>query len=299
MNKVIVATLMTLVGCSQPYIESPIVYQVRQITTEKEIPKQINVAKKISFELSDLCDTELYEKEFNLRVYIQPSEKLWDYHEFRDEIFNYVDSFFRQHNINFNIEYTKEQLQNSFTSPDTKSLEIFDSSKGMEERFYALLPNELRDREFGDAKGYAATQVGVALIDGGWEEFREYLDSDELRKRFEDKNKDMTVKEYILRSNANNITHELLHCMGLWHPYTFHPTLVQADEKDIPNIMSFYPPKFSDDLPLGAKLTKLQQKVLHSYLAGNNTYKAFFSCDNDLDIFLRKISVDNPIIKMK
>ena len=200
--------------------------------------------ERISHKLEDLCDTEVDWKDIKINVHIEPSEILWDYHKYKDEIFEYVKGFFKEQKINCEIGYSNKKFE-GFDKSNEFGLEIWDSKKEMESRFWQLsteikkVPKENPLHLVG--KGYAVTRAGVALINGGWEEFRDEmrmgrLTIEEIEEQFLEEYKDMTKKEYHLKSDiAANICHELGHCMSLFHVKEFNPLLVDVFYKGVLN----------------------------------------------------------------
>ena len=257
-----------------------------------------------SYKLEELCDTEIEEKELNLHVYIEPSEIIWDYHTYKDEIFSYVSSFFREQQIICNIHYSKTPLNRRFLKPNEVGIEIFESKRKMAKRYYDMNSKQKRNKIEGVAflnfvKGYAETRDGIALIDGSWEEFRTFLTKEEVLEQFKIEHEGMTLKEHLFRINAGNICHEILHCLGLFHPGDFRPGLVKPHLKkgpnEIPNIMTFYSSVFTKEYPMGYFLSELQGKFIHSFIAGNNFYRAFSDSNMDTEHFIKNIARENNL----
>ena len=260
--------------------------------------------KNVSYKLEDLCDTELYEKNIILDVYIEDSKILWDYHKYKDEIFQYVKDFFKENQINCNIVYSNSHFQ-KFNSNNEFGLEVWDDKKDIEDRYFQLvtetdeIPKD-NPLKFA-AKGYAATKAGIALVNGGWEEFRDDMKTgeltiEEIEKQFPEQYKELTVKEYQFKNNmAANICHELGHCMGLFHIKTFDPVLVDLYYKDVPNIMSYCNMKVKKGYSIGYALNPLQKKLIHSFIAGNNAYKAFVDSHREMDFYIENIREKNHV----
>lgn len=254
---------------------------------------------KVSYKLEDLCDTSVSEREIKIHVYVEPSDVLWDYHEHKDEIFRYVNSFFKKLKINSIIDYSETPLKKIDASNEF-GVEVLDSNKKLTERYLGLClakdDPEIKNIEekTSNQKGYSAAKYGLALINGGWEEFRS-MPRNEVEEQFDGVYKGMTVKEYILRQNANNIVHEILHCMGLFHPVDLGYAVVKRSEGDTPNIMSLQLPNFSKDLPLGADLDSFQEKLIHSFITRKNAYSAFSDSGKDIKTFLRNIAKSNDL----
>lgn len=269
---------------------------------ETKINKPPIVHKHVSYELSDLCDTPLTRKKLTLNVFIQPSEKLWDYHLYRAELFSYISKFFSQNNIDCEINYSSQQFK-EFLEPSEKGLEILVSDEELLKRSFELSPVIEKEKEQqeikkrSNSKGYAITKKGIAILNGTWEEFRDYMSIKEQKEFFKGSYKKLSIKEFILRQNANNICHEVLHCTGLWHPESLYPILINRFEGKIPNVMSYQNPVLKDNLPIGANLSLLQQRILHSSIAGNNAYKAFEDSGFDLARFMGKIEFYNKRIR--
>ncbi len=259
-------------------------HQTQQTTQQ---PQQ-----KISYTLEDLCDTEITEKKLDLQVYIQPSEIIWDYHEFKEELFEHIIKFFQKEKISCRVTYASLPFV-PFNESNKFGVEIYDSEQSFKARLSELLPQVNTDNE-----GYAITKKGIALHNAGWQEWRGNIGRQEVEAQFHDNYQGLTVKQYHLRQNAKHICHEILHNLSLFHPNTFSPALVETYSFQIPNIMSYQSPKFSDEFVLGSTLADLQRKLIHSFLAGNNTYQAFQDSNRDLDIFLGNIAKANNLIKL-
>jgi hypothetical protein len=260
----------------------------------------------VSYKLEDLCDTPIKNREINLRVYIDPNEVLWDYREFKDELFGYIKDFFKENQIKCNINYTNERIDKT-TAPNEFALEILANEKQVAKRYYGLITQKEReDKSESDVgalmlnqKGYAATSAGVALVNGGWEEYRPVMTREEIEPQFKEEYKGMTKKDYTLRVNAANCIHEALHCAGLPHPNAFKEEIVKEFQTDkngqeIPNIMS-YQNMNTKCKGLGWELDDLQRKLLHSFISGNNAWKAFKDSYRDLDIYQGNLARANGI----
>lgn len=245
------------------------------------------VKKAQSYELSDLCDTEVKERELYLRVYISPSEQLWDYHEYREELFGYVIGFFSSQHVKCVVQYSNKALP-PLISPNTVGIEIYDLAT-LERRL-----SELSDKpkNFNNDKGIAISEAGIALINGTWEEFRTILSKEEVKEQFSSFYFGIPVQKYILRQNAQNICHEVLHCLGLWH--VPNGEYVAAN---IPNVMSYDLPKFIDELPIGSTLTSVQRRIIHSHLASNNAFTALTASNCDFETYVSNIFNANPDLK--
>lgn len=280
---------LALIGCQKQDLKP----------TVEELTKVCQIQNKISYKLEDLCDTELYEKDITLYVYIAPSEILWDYHKYKEEIFGYVKDFFKEQNMNCEILFSESKLEN-FNSSNILGVEILDSEEKVAERYFHLIsePNDLIKGELRkiilNDMGYAATQKGIALI-SAWEEFRndEEITKEEIEKQFSESYKGMTKKDYLFKENAGLICHELLHCVGLWHLDEFD-SLVKEDEI-IPNIMANKLPKFRERCSVGYSTTNLQKRLIHSFIEGNNTYKAFVDSQRDLELYLKNLAEANNL----
>ena len=262
-------------------------------------PVKYSIPFNPSYKLEDLCDTEIYEKEIVLNVYLEPSEKLWDYHEYKDEIFKYVKEFFKEQKISCNVVYSKEEFK-GFNAPNMFGLEIWDSGEKMADRYSELITRIKTpgvNSELRSMKGWAVTRENIALLNR-WEDW----DEDMLRKEIESQlkeshpyNKKMTKKEYLFKVNAANICHELLHCMTLFHPKDFNYALVKDNKEGIPNIMSYGNPNFKKGHFLGYQTNELQKKLIHSFVSGNNTYDAYQNSFRDLTFFMREIGLANKL----
>jgi len=284
---------LVLVGCSNKNLELVVKEQAIKITQPY---------KKVSYKLEDLCDTGLYEKDITLKVYIEPSEVIWDYHKYKEEIFRYVKKFFKEQSINCNITYSSISLK-KFTKPNEFGLEIWNSEESVKRRYWQLITEQeggLENNPLVIGKGIASTRTGIALVNGGWEEFRDELRTqgitiEEVEKQFPEKYKGTSIREYLFKENAVNICHEIFHCTGLWHPKTFNSVLVDNYYKDIPNIMSYENMKIKEGYAIGYTLEPLQKKLLHSFIAGNNTYRAFLDSQRDLEFYLDNLAEANNL----
>jgi len=287
---------LSLLGCQKQNLESIVKKQAKPAIIS-QIP---TVA---SYKLEDLCDTELYEKDITINVYIEDSDILWDYHKYKEEMFGYVKDFFKENQINCNFVYSNKPFE-SFKSNNKFGVEIWDAKKDMEKRYFQLITESNLVPENNPlklaGKGYAVTRAGIALVNGGWEEFREQmkigeLTIEEIEKQFPEEYKGMTVKEYLFKNNAANICHELCHCMGLFHVKEFKKPLVKLKYKNIPNIMSYCNMEVKEGYSIGYTLNPLQKKLIHSFIAGNNNYKAFVDSQRDLTFYLDNIKEKNKL----
>ncbi len=287
--------LSAILGCTSPERAD-----LSQTRIETPVPSRASAQRVASYELSNLCDTELYEKELNLYIYIEPSRRLWDYHQYKDEIMDYVSAFFKNQNIKCNIHYSKKPFV-VFETPNEVGIEILSSNERMTSRYFQLFPPENKEKEknmritLSSKVGYAAPEAGFALMDGCNEEFRG-ASIKEQKLFFSEQCGKRTVKEEVLRSNASHICHEMLHCIGLFHPNATEPRIVEDHRDEIPNIMTHLNAKFSDNYPVGYTMTELQIKLLHSYIAGNNTYIAFIAVNRELSSFLLSIAKANNFV---
>ena len=274
-------------------------FEIKPKTEKETITSVVASVFQPTYGLEELLDTEIRERALALNVYIQDSEKLWDYHEYREELFGYVRRFFKKQKVNCQVSYSNSPF-NNFSSCNEFGIEILDSDIEFLKRYYELKPED-RGKSAKEIfglqipKGRAITKKGIALINGSWEEFREESSrSDKEWYTKFDKEHKMSVKEVILKNNAANICHETLHCLGLWLPYEFPMLFPEYDEEGT-NIMSYYPPKFTKKYPEGYKLEPIQVKMIHSFLAGKNTYRAFVDSGRDLDVFLERIGKENNL----
>lgn len=288
---------MSLLGCNKT--------SQNQELRFREQPAAISQKHlSISYKLEDLCDTKIYEKDITLNVYIEDSDILWDYHKYRNEIFGYVKDFFKEQQINCKIVYYDKQF-NGFDKYNEFGVEIWDDKKDIENRYFQLItetkeiPKE-NPLKFA-AKGYAVTRAGISLVDCGWEEFRDQMKTgelsiEEIEKQFPEQYKGLTVKEYQFKNNmAANICHEIGHCIGLFHVKTFNPVLANLYYKNVPNIMSYCNMKVKEGYSIGYNLNPLQKKLIHSFIAGNNTYKAFVDSQRDFEFWLENIREKNNL----
>ena len=279
------------IGCFNERIRNNV--QLAPVSLQRVVKQELSRKQnRISYELSNLYNTEIQDRNLTLHVYIVKSEKLWDYHENKEELFGYIKSFFKDQKINCYIIYSLSDFS-SFNSPNEVGVEILDSDESLEKRCVELSDTKIRKNT--GFKGHAVTNRGIALINGGWEEFRDYMTRKEVEEQFNEIYEGVTKKEFTLRLNAGNICHEVLHCFGLFHPSIFNPDVIQEFENGIPNIMSYYTPKFSDKFPVGYTLDLLQRKMMHSFIAGNMMHGAFVDSGRDLDLFTRRIAEANNL----
>ncbi len=268
-----------------------------QITRPKFSRPLIHQSQKVSYNLENLLLTDLSEKDLSLYVYIQESEKIWDYHEYKEELFGYIKDFFKKYGINCKITYSQDLLA-GFNSAEVVGVEILDSDKSFEERYSKLCdqhPEKIKKKNsLSTLKGYAVTEIGISLINGGWEEFRDDMSREEVEEQFKEEINEITKKEFILRQNAGNICHEVLHCLGLFHPSDL-PSVVKEFEGKIPNIMTGYPLQFSREYPLGSCLTPIQIRMIHSFISQDTFYKCFCDSNRELETFLKRISEENNL----
>lgn len=257
--------------------------------------------EKPAYSLEELCDAEVYEKDLALQVYIPSSKKLWDYQDYREELFGYVKEFFKNYAVNCSITCPDAKEISSFNARNEFRVEIFDSDEALIKRYFELLPQtdegeiNKKIKILKAVKGHAITQKGIVLINGGVEEFRG-MKREEIEKQFLEEYEGVTRKEYLLRQNAANICHEVLHCLGLFHPQTFIPDVTNIYAEGIPNIMSYQPPKFTKKNKTGYNLNDFQIRVMHSYLSGNNSYKRFLASGKNLDLLATNIARDNNLV---
>jgi len=268
----------------------------------EEIVKPPEIIQRTSYKLEDLCDTKVDWRWIKLHIYIEPSGVLWDYHKYNKELFSYVSAFFKENKINCEIIHCDKQFT-KFIQPNEFGVEILDSEQDLNDRYFQLITEQ--DSVDGNpltlnGRGYAVTRSGIALIDGSWEEFRDWLRAgeitiEEIEEQFLGDYKGIIAGDYLLRVNAGNIVHELLHCMMLFHTRTFKPTQVERYHKGLPNITSYEVPNFKQGHSVGYVLTPLQQKLVHSFIAGNNNYKAFIDSKRDLNIYLENLAYGNNL----
>lgn len=255
-------------------------------------------ASTVSYKLEDLLDTPIKERDLNMHVYIQPSSLLWDYHTYRDELFGYVRNFFRRQEIKCNVDYSDKPFK-PFSSPNDVGVEIYDSDVGLRQRYDELYPRggtavrKVDGEILKTHQGYCATEFGIALIKGAHEDWREEMTEDEWNEFFAQRYWGVSVKEFTLRTNAALICHEALHSLGIFHANNFTPALVERYQGDTPNIMTRENPRFSEECPMGYATTYLQKELMHSSLAGNDTYRAFVDSGRDLDTCLERIGAAN------
>jgi len=303
---------LVLLGCNENRIENKanknleaIIKQPIAQTSQRAHSKNIQNPsyKKGIYKLYRLCDTGIYWKNMKLHVYIEDSKVLWDYHKYKNDIFGYVKDFFKENKINCEISYSEKQFS-GFSSNHEFGLEIVSSSKNMKNRRDDLL-KELGITPKYDpyilyGKGYGVTKAGVALI-SAWEEFRVDLETGEMtpkdiEEQFLREYRGVSVKEYLFKQNASLICHEILHCLGLAHPHQVEPPII-TDLDFIPNIMGNRLPElqkeFQDKHSIGYKFDRIQEKFIHSFLAGKGSYKAFVHSNRNLDVYLENLAKAN------
>jgi hypothetical protein len=256
-----------------------------------------------SYKLEDLCSSDLSLKNIKINVYIEDSKILWDYHKYKEEIFGYVEDFFKENLIDCRVVYSDSRLS-PFQSSSDFGVEILESEARMKERFAYLStginfdPNEIK--LILEMRGYAATRAGIALINGCSEEFKEMIKAGEMNiKDVEDQYprtyKGTTVRKYLFRGYAANICHELGHCMTLAHANTFPGLIIEDKSEGVPNLMTYENPVFTKERRLGYCLSPLQQKLIHNFIAGGNNYQAFVDSLRELDIYLERVSRENHL----
>lgn len=258
--------------------------------------------ESVSYKLEDLCDTKTDLKKINLFVYIKDSELLWEYHQYKKEIFGYVRDFFRENNIDVNVSYLDTKLK-KFNDPTEFGIEIYDSKRGKEERFYQLkfglddVPNNLRLDLINTSHAVTPAQIvltnGIRKSSGG-------LDINQINELIKDCY--IINPEYILKSHASHFSHEILHLMSLFHVDSFDPDPISKDE--VPNIMRtsngyIIASRYYDKNVLGFKIDDLQKKLIHSYVAGNNAYRAFENSDKIMKIYNFKLASGNEFELVK
>jgi len=266
-----------------------------------KIPKKV-----VSYKLEDLCNVEVKKRDITLNVYIESSEVLWDYHAYRGEIFGHVTEFLKQQEINCMVAYHDRGFQ-KFHSNNKFGVEIVSSNVEMKKRREQLLNGIGIKPEFEPrilyGKGYGLTRAGIALVNGGWEEFRDFIRDEEMttqeaESQFKKGYKGLTKKDYMLKQHAYLIVHELLHCLSLPHPQVFDPPILMWEDF-IPNIMENDNPEFEkqfiERFPLGYQMRELQRKLIHSFVAGKGNYIAFVDSGRDLDVYLQNIANANGL----
>ena len=93
-----------------------------------------------------------------------------------------------------------------------------------------------------------------------------------------------------------------IHLMSLLHVGTFYPEPVSITE--VPNIMmtnfkNIMASDFYDRACLGFIVDDLQKKLIHSYIAGNNSYEAFVNSNKDLLDYAFNLARDNEFELVK
>jgi hypothetical protein len=266
-----------------------------------EIPQAFRIESRPSYKLENLCDTEVDWKDITVYFYIEPSQELWEFHKYKDKIFPCISEFFREQKINCRIVDSNEPLK-AFDSSNEFGVEVWDSQEEKEDRYWQLstgleeVPKNtgLNLRE----TSHAVTRAGISLINGKRKDL-EWMSEEATKEQITELYKE--DEEFMLKNWASMFSHEILHCASLFHTKTFDPEIIE--ENAIPNIMSAYNPlvipRFTKENSLGYGLTHLQQKLIHSYLAGNNNYKAFVGLYKDLDIYLSKIAETNNLRILK
>jgi len=280
----------TLLGCEQQNPEWIIKDSKPQIGKPS-----VNPRWRISYKLEDLCDTEIDWKDIKVYVYVEPSELLWEFHKYKDGMFHYVSKFFKENKISCRIVYSDKPFEGF--DKNEFGIEILDSKKEKEDRYWQLsmgikeIPKE--NPLTLDKTSSAVPRAQVVLTYG--------VPQSRIGKSQEEINKMLTElyekdKEFILRDWAAHFSHEILHCMSLFHPKSL-PGLIE--KTDTPNIMLsdtyLIIPKSTREHILGYCLTPLQQRLIHSFIAGNNNYKAFVDSQRELDIYLENLASGNSL----
>ena len=285
------ALAVSFPGCKPPVYPNPNNYELRKALASP------------SYKLEDLCEGEITPKEIKINVYIQHSEILWDYQNYKEEMFGYVKDFFTENSINCEIVYSEAPFSH-FQGSREFGVEILDSSEKMKERYIFLLTGmEFDEKEAKiilDMKGYAATRAGIALINGGFEEFRDMIKSGdmsikEVEEQYPETYKGVTKKEYLFKGYAANICHELMHCMTLFHTNNLRG-IVEDYTKGVPNIMTYKNPNFTQENTIGYCLTFLQKKMIHNFISGGNNHHAFVDSLRELDIYLGRVERENNLV---
>jgi hypothetical protein len=289
-------------GCQREIPASPFVRLEPEIKSTQPVPE------RVSYKLEDFLDTEVKLRDIKLNVYIENSENIWNYSEHKDEIFRYVKDFFKSHKVNCKINYSKTPMQDSNIINEF-GLEILGSTEQMNKRRLELILGKFKVsektlNEFTKIinlknDGFAYTEGNICLVDGSYDIFMKTLGKtpsrEEIKKRLNDNYQGISVQEAIQRNDADLICHEVLHCMGLFHPNIFKTDFFERYKiKDCPDIMILDLPRF-DVNKQGYCLDEFQEKMMHSYLAGNNVYKAFMNSKKQLLPYLQRIRWENKL----
>jgi len=253
--------------------------------------------KRVSYKLEDLCDTKVDWKDITLNVFIEDSKALWDSYKYKEEIFDYVKDFFKEQKVNCLVVYSNKQFE-WFDKSNEFGLEVWGSKKEKEDRSWQLYTGILevpKGNLFNlQYSSLAVTRAQVSLIDGRCRSYENKTQEEVNKLLVELYKKD---KEFILKKIAAHFCHEVLHCMSLFHVDDFKLNLIKKTE--IPNIMlsrsNYFMPKFKKNHSLGYSLNPLQQKLIHSFIAGNNTYKAFVDSQKDMTFYLENLAEANSL----
>ena len=278
---------LVLSGCNT--LKSP---KIVENNSQKIVPK---IIKRTSYKLKDLCDTEIDWKNIKLHVYIEPSEILWEHHKYKEGIFEYVKDFFKEQKINCEVVYS-ESILKKFDNSNEFGIEIWDSKEDKEERYWQLftgieeVPEKINLNLIQTSHAVTRAQISLTYGKRQSDTGKNHKEIDKILLELYRKD-----KEFVLKNHASHFCHEVLHCMGLFHPDGFIDNLIEKTKT--PNIMIKNPkyPKPTKQNILGYCLTPLQQKLIHSFIAGNNNYKAFVDSQKDLLFYLMNIAEANDL----
>jgi hypothetical protein len=298
MNKLAVglAGLGLLIGgCGEKYRSQVKTYTPKVVEVSSfKIPES-----KMSYKLEDLCDTKVDMKDITLYLNFKRDE-IFDRIEYRMEFEFGIKDFFLANNVNCNIEYTSD-MKGKYTDPNKFYLRVSNSTTSFARDYRNILTNVqgkvIDDQEactfLFDKGGFAVTETGISIVNSRMSGL-EGIYLGEGLSDLEAEKKIGNVSRAYAKKDAVVGCHEVLHCMGLFHPRTLSPSLVDLNVGGVPNMMMRGPGgKYSWGGARGYTLDDNQKKLMHSFIAGNNTYKAFEESNHDLWLYVQRLDRDN------
>ncbi|RMD67780.1 hypothetical protein D6817_00530, partial [Candidatus Pacearchaeota archaeon] len=229
--------------------------------------KAHNLGREI-FKLENLCDTPVEPRSLHLHVYVSGKESE---EKFNKEVWKRVREQFARYKLDCELDFSREKF-GSFPSVNEVGVEIYSRSQ-IGERLAELLPRFYLPAKLSSRfAGVASSEKSVVLIN-----------SSEVQCRSK------RVEEVAC---ARLVCHEVLHCLGLPHAQSA-PFLAQPSSIDEPNLMSWEFPNIYSCEPVGASLTQTQVKLVHSFLAHGNAYRAFERSGRNLAVYVDNLLREN------